>query len=447
MRIVALPWITLSLAAAASPQLDFARGVLARERGDREAEAAAFEAARAADPTAFFLTDRVAELRRGAGDLEGASTLYREFAAAHPRYLRAHLTYADFLRDSAPGDDFVAKLALETLENSLAEFPRSLAVKKRLFRTYESLGQREKSTALFESLAADPEGVDDAVAAAGMARTLFPKDDPAALARMDALYREACRKVPADPDLALEASMHFRGTGRLAEAAGILEAHVAAAPWSLDLRIKRAVMLLMLDRQDDGEKALLEVLEIDPRKDLAHQTLAKLYRKQERVAEALPHAAEVLTIRGGSASEFLDLADEFLAADRSREARLLLEKAVFFHPDDAGLLVKLAVATRRDPESRDQASRLFREAEAMSGEDGPAGDPEFLCEFAESLLEGGQTAAAEERLRRAIRAFPAGAEKKTAAALRRLAGIWQAEKRNEEAAKALLQRADSLDPR
>ena len=73
-------------------------------------------------------------------------------------------------------------------------------------------------------------------------------------------------------------------------------------------------------------------------------------------------------------------------------------------------------------------------------------DPVFLTEFAECLLESGQTKAAEERLRAAIRTYPPEQKKETALALRRLAGIWQAEKRNEEAAGALLQRADSLDP-
>jgi len=62
-------------------------------------------------------------------------------------------------------------------------------------------------------------------------------------------------------------------------------------------------------------------------------------------------------------------------------------------------------------------------------------------------LEAKQTKAAEERLRTAIRTYPPDKKKETAAALRRLAGIWQAEKRNEEGAKSLLQRADSLDPR
>ena len=55
-------------------------------------------------------------------------------------------------------------------------------------------------------------------------------------------------------------------------------------------------------------------------------------------------------------------------------------------------------------------------------------------------------AAAEERLRLAIRTYPPEQKKESATALRRLAGIWQLENRNGEAAKALLQRADSLDP-
>jgi predicted Zn-dependent protease len=289
-------------------------------------------------------------------------------------------------------------------------------------------------------------GHSQTLAAVEMARTLFPKDDAEARERVDGLFRRACDHQPANPVLARAASEHFRTSGRLPEAIEMLAAHTAADPSSLALRIRLGILMLAAERTEEGEKALLDVLAIDSRQALAHQSLAKLYRKLDRVSEARPHAAEALKIRGGDPSEFVALADEFLAADLPREARLLLEKAVFFNPSDAALLVKLAIAARRDPESRGAASRLFREAESMSGQDGPAADPEFLREFAESLLEGGQTKAAEERLRLAIRAYPAEKKKETAAALRRLAGVWTAEQRNTEAANALLQRADSLDP-
>jgi predicted Zn-dependent protease len=427
----------------ASPRLDFARGVLAEQRGDPAAAAAAFESARAADPDAFPLMLRVAGQRRAAGDLAGASTLHREFAERHPDRLDAQLEYADFLRSASPDDDFATRLAAEVLDRALQRFPGTLALLQRRFRIHEALGERERSLALFEQVAARP---DDALAALEMARTLFPKDDETARGRIDALLRDAYRRAPGDRRLARAASEHFRTSGRLPEAIEVLAAHVAADPSSLDLRVRLGILQLAAERTAEGEATLLAVVAIDPRHALAHRSLAKLYRKQERPAEARRHAAEALKIRGGDPAEFVALAEEFLAAGLPRDARLLLEKAAFFHPADAALAVQLAVATRRDPERRAGAARLFREAESLSAKDGPAGDPVFLQEFAEALLESGQTAAAEDRLRLAIRAFPAEHKRETAAALRRLAAIWQADNRNEEAARSLLQRADALDP-
>lgn len=449
-----LPWFATLLVAGASPKLDFALGILAEQRGDAVGAAAAIEKARVADPTAFPLVTRMAGIHRRAGDIEAASTLYRELAKAEPDRPEVQIAYADFLREVSPDDDFAAKIARETLEKTAERFPDWLGIDQRLFRIYETLGLRDRSTAVFEKLAGR-ESEAAALAAVDMARTLFPKDDPASRTRVDEILKRALAASPENPVLARTASEHFRTTARLPEAVEMLAIHVAADPTSLELRTRLGILQLAAERPAEGEKTLLEVVAIDPRQALAHQSLAKLYRKQERAIAALPHAAEALKIRGGDPSEFAALADEFLAVDRAREARLLLEKAVFFNPSNPELAVKLAVATRRDPETRERASRLFREAETLAGTKGPVKDPAkdpvkdpvFLSEFAESLLESGQTPAAEERLRAAIKAFPPDKKKEVAAAYRRLAGIWEAEKRNAEAAKALLQRADSLDPK
>ena len=334
MKRAALFAIVASATAGASPKLDFAYGILAGQRGDRAAEAAAMEKARAGDPLAFPLVTRVAEQRHAAGDLEGASTLYREFARDQPLRLEGQLAYADFLRSASPDDDFAAKIARDTLEAALKNFPGDLDVRSRLFRIYESLEQRDRSLAVFESLAGPDAGIRETLMAVDMARTLFPKDDAASRSRMDDFLERACGRSPENRLLARTASEHFRTTGRLPEAVGILADHVAAAPSSLELRTRLGIL-------------------------------------------------------------------------------------------------QLAAA---------------REAENLSGVEGPAGDPVFLQEFAETLLESGQPRPAEERLRAAIRAFPAERKKETAGALRRLAGIWRQEKRNGEAAESLLQRADSLDP-
>ena len=147
MKPAALLYLAASLTAGASPRLDFALGILAGQRGDTVAEAAAIAKAREADPAAFPLMVRVAGERQTAGDLAGASTLYREFAAAWPERLEAQVAYADFLRESSPDDDFAGQMARETLEKALERFPGELGIQKRLFRIYESLEQRDRSLA------------------------------------------------------------------------------------------------------------------------------------------------------------------------------------------------------------------------------------------------------------------------------------------------------------
>ena len=81
--------------------------------------------------------------------------------------------------------------------------------------------------------------------------------------------------------LARAASEHFRKSGRLDEAVKVLERHAEAAPSSLELRVRLGVLLLAAEKMDEGEAVLKEVLRIDARQVLAHQALAKLYRKQE----------------------------------------------------------------------------------------------------------------------------------------------------------------------
>ena len=178
--------------------------------------------------------------------------------------------------------------------------------------------------------------------------------------------------------------------------------------------------------------------------DLETLELQKIYRQKDMQKEARGHAAEILKIRSGTPDEFVELADELIADDEFRAARLLLEKAVFDHEDDAKLMMKLAIASSLDPESKDDAARLFREAEAMLANPAEM-DPAFLLGSAKELVAQGQIKAAEERLRNAIRNFPKDAKKETAAAMRALADIWISEERNVAAANALISRAEALE--
>ncbi len=434
--------LLLAGCASASPLRDFAFGLLAESRDDAAA-ASHFETALEADPLAFPLVDRLARARMREGDRAGAVKLLRDLAEAKPGDMPVQFAYADFLREHGAGDALATKLEEEVLERALAENPGNPEVVRRLFRLWFSTGRKERATAVLDQLSEeDPAAV---MLRANLSRSVFEAENQKESERTDRALLQATRANPEDARLARRASEHFREAGRLETAIEILAAHTEAAPSSIDLRARLGILHLAADEHEKGEGILKEVLEIHPRHALAHQSLAKLYKSLDRADLARHHSGELLKIRGGSATEFMELADEATAAGEIREARLLLEKAAFDHPENLPLKMKLAMATRRDPETAAQAGRLFLEVEAALP-DGMKPEPEFLVEAAEALIGEGDSAAGEERLREAIRGFPADAKVQTASALRRLASLWEEEDRNLNAARSLRQRAESLDP-
>jgi len=427
---------------AADPRVEFAMGVRAAEKGDDAAAQTAFEAAWKLDPKALPLVAKLAEYRLAADDRAGAVKLYRDLAQGAPERTDVQLAYASILEQTGEGDAMAQKLAVEILEKALDKTPEDLTLISRLLTIFRSRGEVEKATGLMEML---PDS--DPVAAqmyASASQSLFKRDDILARDRVDRRYLSALQAHAENPGLARAAAEYFRTTDRMEEAIRILSEHVKAAPWSLDLRTRLGIFLFSAGREAEGEAVLKEVVEIRPKSELALQSLAKHYRLKGNEKEARHYGAELLKVKGGSPREFVILADEFIAGGDPRAARLLLEKGVFDHPNRPELAMKLAVATRLDPETKLKAGRLFREAEAAMGDMKP--DAEFLMESADCLLEEGQGKAAEERLRTAIKSFPPEKKKETAAALRRLAGLWERENRNAEAGKALKQRADVLDP-
>lgn len=440
VRVIRNPGIFLlfaaPLVAAGNPRLDFALGVLAESRGDPAEAVLRFENARLADPAALPLVRRAVSARLAEGDRPAAVKLYRDLAAARPDDLEIQLACADFLEQQGRGDALALKLADEILEAALTKNPGHPEIIRRLFQHARSAG--EKPGLLDQLSPDDPASV---LLYASLSRGLF---DAAAREKLDQRFLHAVECHPGNSGLARAASDYFRDTDRPGQAIDILKRHVEAAPSSLDLRTRLGILYFAAKRDAEGEAALRQVLAIHPRQALAHQSLAKFYRLRDQPGPARFHAGELLKIRGGSPADFIKLADEWLAADEPRQARILLEKAVFDHPENFQLANQLAIASRRDPATRDLAARLFREAEALRPADVKP-DPAFLIESAEALIAQGQSKAAEERLRSAIKSFPPEAKKETAAALRRLALLWETESRNADAARALRQRADALD--
>ncbi|BCU76133.1 tetratricopeptide repeat protein [Luteolibacter sp. LG18] len=446
MRLLLL-LTTLPALAQDNPRLEFAKGLLDQSRGKQEEALARFETARKADPTAAPLVHRAAARLLAEGELAKAVTLYRELAAATPERLDNQLAYSDFLRNEGRGDGLAEKLASEALEMALKRFPANPAILDRLFRSSQARGETERSKQLFERLVGQtPLNPAAMLMAERWSNVLFAANDAAASERLAKLFQESAAAFPAHSGLARAASDHFRKNNQMDVAIAILRQHAEAAPADLDLRTRLGILLFATNQDAAGEAALNEVIAIDPRRAIAHDALAKFYRQHNQAKPALEHADEVLRIRGGDPAAFLSLADEWLAADQPKTARILLEKAAYDHPANPEIAAKLAIATRRDPETRPRASRLFREAESLIPT-GATPDPAFLSESADALLDEKRISAAEDRLRKAIRSFPPEAKKETAATLRKLAGLWESQNKNADAARSLRQRADTLDPK
>lgn len=442
MRNAWLPYLLSLSGSYAGGLLDFSYGVLEGQRGDEVAATAHFAKAYEADPTAMPLVRITAEASMKKGDLAAALEAYERVIEARPDEPFIALEYGDFLGEVGKGDTLAQRKREEIYAKVHETMQGAYIAIERLIRIARERGDDDRAKELLEKLITDSETAVRYYVAT--TKSLYDSGDEQAGARIDARFAEAMDAHPEWSGIARAASDHFRQTDRLDKAIGILRKHVEARPSSLDLKIRLGI-LLFSDKQDvEAVKILREVLEVHPKKALAHESLAKHFRQKGLHDEARGHAAELLVIRGGTAEEFLELAEELTAANDFRAARILLEKAIFRHENDAKLMMKLAIATSRDPETKDSASRLFREAEAML--ENPADmDPGFLVASAKELLAQGQVKAAEERLRNAIRTFPKESKKETAAAMRVLAGIWISENRNLDAARALITRAEAME--
>lgn len=392
------------------------------------------------DPLAMPLVRRSAAKRWNEGKREEAGELFLRLIRAKRNELATRAAYADFFMHRAGGDPVILEGIKKNLRAALVESPGDPAFVSRLFEVSAQTGGERRR--VLEMLAGN-----DAESALLFSKLIGRLPDPDGALKTDAGRRleQAVSQTPGDARLAAEASEFFRRSGRGMEAMEILRKHVTASPWSLDLRVRLGVLCFAAGENDEALKMLNDVLAVDPSRAMAHQALAKYYRKQGARQEAVAHESERIKIQGGDPAEFIALADEWLALDQPANARLLLEKAVFEHPRNFEARLKLAMAARRDPATRAGAAALFRDAEKVMKEEGGTPAADFFIEAAEAALAEGNSKAAEDHLRAAIRAFPSEEKTRTAEALRRLAGLWEKENRNAPAAAALRQRAAALE--
>ena len=425
----------------------YAKGLFAERDGLGDEARLHFETTLAADPHSFTVAQRTANYQ----DLPTASKTLRTYANGHPNHLSSQIYYADFLQNSAPGDAIAKKTALTTLESAYQRFPHTSSVFSRLITIHEEDENRDASLKILHTeLKAEHSDPYHWVSLIQQTRTLIPADDPTYHDTLNRLHSNARRDGIADPAIARRVADYYRDQGKTQLAIDTLTDHVHTVPNSLDLRTRLGLLLLSSNQEAAGVRMLEDTISIDPDQIYAHRALAKHHEDRGNIDQSLHHEAEVLRAAGGDPTEFIALANRYLEHEQPREARLLLEKARFHHPDNTAIIARLAIATLRDGNTK-EAAELFRQAESLAKD---AKDPktkqfldaDFQIEFAHSLQQAGDTKEAENRLREAIRSVPEDQPNKAAYALRELARLWLDQNKNQGPAISLLKRAQKLEP-
>lgn len=437
----------------------YAKGVFAENQKDWQEARDRYEETLANDSNSYPLVKKVVAFQSyrpkndpNFQDIPAAASTLRTFATNNRQHLPSQLYYSSFLRQHARHDQIASQASRETLELANKNFPHSHNVFGPLINLYEDLEHRDHSLRILnEQLNAANNDPHHWLALIPIIKTLYPADDPQYSAHLNQAMSKVAEHGLHRADIARRVSEFHRENRRMEQAINVLQKHLQLSPSSHSLRTRLGLLHLSNKDEAQGEKDLLDVIVIDPDQSLAHSSLAKLYLKHDKPLLALHHRAEVLRINGGAPSEGIALANQYLDLQKPHEARLLLEKFRFHHPDSPGIHARLAIATLRDGMTP-EAARLFRQAEALASESSDEEDQKYLdadfqIDFAKTLIEAGDLPSAETRLRQAAQGLNLDTEpQKYARAVTALAKLWNDQKKNEAPAKALLQRALLLDP-
>ncbi len=438
----------------------YAKGVFAEQNRDWKTAREHYQPVQFKAPNVYPLTQKLVSLlsfrpqeEPASQDLAGAAELLEKFATNNLAHLGAQLDYVSFLKQHFREDTETSKKILQTLELAYENFPENPRLSDLLISGYEEASRRDDSLRILdkqlESTSSDPTHW---LTLIPIIQTLYPAESLEYAAGLKHAMERLSQTGLKIPSIARRISEYHRERGQMDQAITTLEEHLALTPSSHSLRTRLGLLYLSSRNEAMGEKILREVIAIDPDQALAHTSLTKLHRKREEPLLALSHRAEVLRIRSGSPEEAIEIANEYLDLADPHAARLLLEKFRFKHPEHAGVLARLAMATHRDGEDSQKSSRLFQQAEALAQENSGTNwekdfDSDFYLGFAKVLVQKEDFGSAEKNLRQAAQSLDLDTEpERYAQAITSLAELWILQNKNEAPAKALLERALALDP-
>jgi tetratricopeptide (TPR) repeat protein len=380
----------------------YLRGFLLQGRGELDAAAGAYEAARSLRNTHLPLLVRLAEVELARGEAETAEDLLEEALLLDPESAAAHLGLGRLCLETGRPEEAIAHL-----EQALAADPQASEAHYPLGLAYRERGDTERAR---EHLARRGDThvrlVDPPIAAL---QELARGGDAPTRRGLDALEQ-------GDADTALTE----------------LRAAVDSRPYDREARRNLAIALARLDELEAAEAEYRRLLELDPRDAAAHLALGNLLVRRAALDEAVEHFEQAVRLAPDFEQAHFNLAtahaqlgrlDEALAgyervleldgsftearlrralvlheAGHVSEAQAALQAIVDAEPANDRARVALASLLARRGES-DEAQRTLEAGLAAVAD--PAAEARLRLELARLLLAGGSAQSALEQLDRA----------------------------------------------
>ena len=268
--------------------------------------------------------------------------------------------------------------AVRTAEWKLIDAPRPelYDLRNDPYETRDAIGAHEdQAHVLRESLA--PVASDPAVTAT---RTV----DPDAQRRLEALgyVTTAPDVVPpaglpdpkdklAERTALLEAEALLRG-GEYRDAVARFEAVLATDPANPFATLRSGVALLKAGNLEEAIPRLEQAVRRAPEQGATHYALADALTRTERYEAAIGEWRETVRLQPRRVAAWSNLGTVLGVVGRPLEARQALERAVALAPEDARLLVNLALIERRLGDEHAAAAHFAKASEIQKGTSGTA---------------------------------------------------------------------------
>ncbi len=239
-----------------------------------------------------------ADLRHGAGDLDGAERLYRAALQHTPDHAEALARYGALLVDRGRPEaaEGFLRQALDQRPDLVSAYRVLALALSRQERPWEAIG----------------------------------------------LYEQVLRLVPEDPEALVALGLLYQSVNQPGQAEALLRRAVTAAPGHVRGWLTLGVLLMASHALEDAARCFETVLALAPDHAQAHYNLARIQARtgQSQAAEASYRGA--LDCDPTLAAAWLGLGETLWAQHRPEDARYALWRACALRPVDAGVLTALA---------------------------------------------------------------------------------------------------------